>query len=221
MAFDIQVISVVDDLQVVGVTDIDGAVPRTLRVLGIGGFNSAQRVLINGFGVDSFLVVSDTILLVNPGSSLDNLAVEDMNVVVVSSELTNTRRVRLFFGPTSRLKRVSGLQKLVQTVVKMLLTNTNTNKFRPSEGGDLLQLLAFPLTPSAKPRLTAGLSQAASAIEEQLTTSQATQLNLDPDERLLSLTLGEVLFIPETLEVQATLRLVTFAGNTANVPLVL
>jgi len=221
MSIDIQVISVVDDLQVLGAVDIEGAEPRTLRVVGRGGFNSAQRVIINNFGVDTFLIVSDTVLLVEPGPSLSNVLVENMDIVVVSNALTTSRRARLFFGPTKRLKRVSGVQKLIQVVVKMLLTNSNTNKFRLSEGGNLLKLLAFPLTASSRNRIVTGLSQAVTSVEEQLVSTQTTARGLATDERLLSLSLGDVVFLEESLEVQATIRLTTFAGNTVSVPLVL
>ena len=44
MSLDFQFISVVDKLQVTGVTDIEGAIPRTVRVTGTRGFQSAQRV---------------------------------------------------------------------------------------------------------------------------------------------------------------------------------
>lgn len=221
MSLDIQVISVVDDLQVTSVVDIPGAVPRTLRVFGQGGFSDAQRVLINNFGVDSFLVVSETTLLVELGPSFDNVPVQDLDVVVVSSTLTASRRARLFFGPTKRLKRVSGVQKLIQVVVKMLLTDSNTNKFRLSEGGNLLKLLGFPMSPASRSRIVAGLSQAVSSVEEQLVSTQATARGLASDERLLSLSLGDVSFLENTLEVQATLRLVTFAGKSVSIPLVL
>jgi phage baseplate assembly protein W len=221
MSVDIQVISVVDDLQVISQEDIEDAEPRTIRVVSRGGFNNAQRVIINNLGLDSFLIISDTVLLVEPGSSFDNVPVQNMDIVVVSSALTGTRRARLFFGPTKRLKRVNGVQKLIQHIVKMLLTNSNTNKFRLSEGGNLLKLLAFPLTPASQSRIVTGLSQAISSVEDQLVSSQTASVGLAADERLLSLSLGEVVFLQETLEVQATVRLVTFAGNTVNVPLVL
>ena len=221
MSVDIQVISVVDDLQVLSVQEVDGAQPRTIQVFGRGGFIQAQRVIINGFGVDAFVIVSDTVLLVAPGPTLDGVVVADMDVVVVSSVLTTGRRARLFFGPTKHLKRVSGVQKLIQHVVKILLTNTNTNKFRLSEGGNLLRLTGFAMTPSAKSRIVASLSQSVSATEEQLVTAQAGAKGLGLDEKLLSLTLGDVTFLEDTLEVQATIRLATFAGRNVSVPLIL
>lgn len=221
MSTDIQVISVVDDLQVLQVEEIEGSDPRTLRVVGRGGFNDAQRVIINDYGIDTFLIVNDMVLLVVPGSTFDNVSVENMNVVVVSGTLTNTRRVRLFFGPTVRLKRVIGVQKLVQHVVKILLTNVGTNSFRVQEGGNLMKLTAFPLTPASRPRIVTALSQATSSTESQITAAQATQRGLSLDERLMGLALAGVTFDDETLEVQATIRLTTFRGRSVAVPLVL
>ena len=221
MSTDIQVISVVDDLQVTSVEDIEGADPRALRLVGQGGFNNAQRVIINDYGIDTFVVVSDTVLLVSPGEIFDDVATASMNILVVSSSLTNTTRVRLFFGPTVRLKAVTGLQKLVQHVVKILLTNVGTNRFRIQEGGGLLKLTSFPLTPASRPRIVTALAQAVSATESQITAAQATQRGLAAEERLMGLALGGVAFDSDTLEVQATIRLTTFLGRSTSVPLVL
>jgi len=221
MSVDIQVISVVDDLQVVSVEDIEGAEPRTLRLVGRGGFNSAQRVIINDYAINTFVVVSDAVLLVSPGSALDDVSVENMDVVVVSGSLTSTRRVRLFFGPTTRLKRVTGVQKLIQHVVKILVSNVGSNRFEVSEGGNLLKLTAFPLTPAARPRIVTALIQAISTTETQIVNAQASQRGLSLDERLLGLTFGGVTFDQESLEVQASIQLTTYRGRSVLVPLVL
>jgi len=221
VSVDIQIISLVDDLQVLSVTEVEGAVPRTLRVEGGGGFQNAQRVVINDFGVDTFVVVSNTSLLVAPGSTFDAVSVDSMTIAVVSSALTGVDRARLVFNPTVRLKAVSGTQKLIQHVVKVLLTNMGSNKFRTQEGGGLLKLTAFPLTPAAQPRLVTALSQALVATETQITAAQATQRSLAADERLLSLSLGGVSFNSGTLEVVAQFRLLTFQGSSVSIPLVL
>ena len=54
MSFDFQFISVVDDLQVVFHETVEGSDPRTLRVVGKSGFSSAQRILLNDYGQDTF-----------------------------------------------------------------------------------------------------------------------------------------------------------------------
>jgi hypothetical protein len=218
---DIQVISVVDDLQVRSLEDIEDASPRTIRVVGDSGFNSAQRVVINDYGVDTFVAVSDTVLLVVPGDVFASVPVEQMSVVVISGELTNTRSVRLVFGPTVRLRRVTGTQKLVQQVLKTLLSNVGSNRFRVQEGGSLLKLTGFSLTPSAKPRLVTAISQAVTATESQVVAAQASVRGLPLDERLLSLSFGGVTFVSATAEVKAVIRLTTFVGRSVSIPLVL
>ena len=221
MCLDFQFISVVDKLQVTGVTDIEGAIPRTVRVTGTRGFQSAQRVEINDFGIDSFIVVSDTVLLVAPGDTLNSVPVFDMNIEVLSGELTSLNSVRLVFGPTKRTREVSGVQKLIQQVVKSLLSDGRSNRFDTSEGGDLLQSIGKSLSPSASAQISTALALSVSRTQEIFLAAQAVSTNLDATERLLSLELMGVQFNSASLEVEAQIRLVTLAGQSISVPLTL
>jgi len=221
MSLDFQFISVVDKLQVTGVTDIEGAIPRTVRVTGTRGFQSAQRVEINDFGIDSFIVVSDTVLLVIPGDTLNSVPVFDMNIEVLSGELTSLNSVRLVFGPTKRTREVSGVQKLIQQVVKSLLSDGRSNRFDTSEGGDLLQSIGKSLSPSASAQISTALALSVSRTQEIFLAAQAVSTNLDATERLLSLELMGVQFNSASLEVEAQIRLVTLAGQSISVPLTL
>jgi hypothetical protein len=221
MSLDFQFISVVDKLQVTGVTDIEGAIPRTVRVTGTRGFQSAQRVEINDFGIDSFIVVSDTVLLVAPGDTLNSVPVFDMNIEVLSGELTSLNSVRLVFGPTKRTREVSGVQKLIQQVVKSLLSDGRSNRFDTSEGGDLLQSIGKSLSPSASAQISTALALSVSRTQEIFLAAQAVSTNLDATERLLSLELLGVQFNSASLEVEAQIRLVTLAGQSISVPLTL
>ena len=222
MTTDLQVISVVDDLQVTSVEEVEGAVPRTIRVVSAeGGLRFAQRVFINDFGVDTFIIVSDFSLLVAPGPTFDGLPVNQMSVVVVSDQATGRRRVRLFFGPTLQVSDVDGVQKLIQGVVKILLTSVGSNRFKLGQGGNLLKMLGTNLDPSSQAKISTTISQAVSATEEQVLNAQALESGLPADERLLALSLSNIVFLPDTLEAQATLRLTTFAGSSAVIPLIL
>jgi len=221
MSTDIQVISLVDDLQVISVEDIQGASPRTLRVIGSEGFSHAQSVLINGYPTVSFQLISDTVLLVNVGAFFDGTPVTSMAVTVVSATMTGTRSVRLVLGPSVRLGSVSGVQKLVQHVVKVLLTNVGSNRFRPGAGGGLLRMTAFDLSPDARPKIVAGISHALSATEKQIVASNSTERSLPASERLLGLSLGDVTFNENTLEATASIRLTTYGGESASIPIIL
>jgi phage baseplate assembly protein W len=217
MSNDIQFISVVDNLEVREVVDLEGAVPRTLRVVGKSGFSSAQRVEINDFGIDTFTVVSDKVILAVPGDLFSEVDVSEMDVVVIAGELTGTRSARLVFGPTKRVRRVSGIQKLVQQVVKSFLSDTGSNRFSPDEGGDVMRLIGQSIDPSSQARIASGLAQAASNTQELYLANQATAKNLLSTEKLLKFELRGVQF--QTDRVTAQLGLVTFAGQSIDIPL--
>jgi hypothetical protein len=222
MSRDIQFISVVDDLQVTGQEELEGAVPRTIRVVAQGGgFFSAQRVLINDFAINTFSIASDRVLLVAPGPVFDSTPVEDMKIVVVAGTLTGTREVRLLFGPTRKVREVQGTQKLIQQVVRVLLTNVATNKFATGEGGNIRKLLGESLTADGRSRITAILTQGITSTEALFVSSQALSQNLNDDERLLSLTLNGLVFDEVGLEVRAGIRLVTYTGRNLEIPLIL
>ena len=221
MSIDVQIISLVDEFSVVRQSEIDGADPRTLRIVGRGSFLSAQRVFINDYTVDSFTIVSATVLLVNPPSLFDNTEVQNMKVSVASGEYTGVDRARLIFGPTKNVRAVSGLQKLVQQIVKTLLTTSGTNKFDTAYGGDLLREIGTSFTAEAGPRVSAAVARAVSTTEESMIVSQVNESGLSAEERLLRLTLDSVVFDSASLEVRATVKLVTYAGNTIDIPLTL
>lgn len=221
MSIDVQFCSLVDSLQVVGVVEIEGADPRTIRLAARSGFQDAQRVLINDYAVDTFTIVNDNYLLVNPPSLFDAVTIGQMSFAVVSGSYTGGKSARVVFGPTKNVRKVSGLQKLVQQVVKTLLSNSNSNKFSRGEGGDLLRTLGTTLSPEAKSRVTAAVSSAVSRTEEQILAAQSQARGLQSAERLMALQLGAVRFITDNLEVQAEIRLVTYAGKSIDIPLTL
>lgn len=221
MSNDFQFITMVDELAVRLVEDLVGAEPRTLRVSGISGFLSTQRVFINNYGVDDFIIISDSVLLVYPSDVFSSVAVENMSVQVASGELTGASPIRILFGPTKKTRAVSGIQKLVQQVIKMLLSDIGSNRFDPGEGGDLVHSLGLTLGSAGSARISASLSQAVRTVEEQLVSSQAAESNLPASERLLSLSLSGLRFDNVALSVEADIRLVTFTGAFVQVPLVL
>lgn len=219
MSIDVQFCSLVDSLQVVGASEIEGATPRTIRLVGRSGFQDAQRVIINDYAVDSFTIVNDNYLLVSPPSLFDALQISQMSFSVVSSSYTGGKSARVVFGPTKNVRKVSGLQKLVQQVVKTLLSNSNSNKFYIGTGGDLLKTLGSTLSPEAKSQITAAVASSVSRTEEQIRAAQSQAQGLLASEKLLSMQLGAVNFVTDNLEVRADIRLITYAGKSIDIPL--
>ena len=221
MSVDIQIVSLVDEFSVTAQEEIPEADPRAIRVHGRRGFYSTQRVFLNDYGVDAFTIVSDTLLLVFPPALFNAVDVVNMKIVVASGEYTGGDQARLVFGPTKNVRKVAGLQKLVQQITKTLLTTSGTNKFDLGYGGDLLRELGTAFDPEAASRINAAVARAVATTEESMIVSQVGERGLSADERLLRLTLDAVVFDTALQEVRATVKLVTYAGKVVGIPLTL
>lgn len=221
MSFDIQFVSLVDSLQILEASEILGASPRTVRLRSSGGFQDAQRVLINEYGVDSFTIISEKYILVYPPALFDSLKVSDMSFAVISGAYSGGSKARLSFGLTRSVKKVDGLQKLVQVIVKTLLSKSNSNKFVDAEGGDLLSSIGQTLSEDSRSQISAAVAKSVSQTEEQVKIGQQLSNDLLPSERLLSLTLTSVAFNSAQRQVLASIKLLTYAGVSIDIPLTL
>lgn len=221
MSRDIQFVSIVDDLVVVDVSDVAGADPRTIRIQGRSGFRSAVRVDINGYKVDAITITSDKVILAVLPDSLKDIPTTEMGVLVYSSRWSGQQRVRLVFGLTMNSRTVSGVEKLVQQVVKGLLTTSGSNRFAREEGGGLLSSLGTTISPNARGQVAAAVAQAVNITEANMISAQAGESSLGMNEKLLKLQLLGLDFIEAEMEVRAVVRLQTMAGATINIPLTL
>jgi len=219
VSYDIQTISFVDSLAVESITEVAGASPRALRVVG-EGFRSAQRLEVNGYYVDTFTVVNDSLMLVYPGAAFDSIGTADMVIYVLSSSWTRARNTRIVFGPTSHVRKVTGLLKLAQQVLKVLISAPGSNRFSLASGGGLTSMLGASLSPDDKPAIAATVAQAVASTQEQFVAAQ-TGRRIPADERLMGLSLRGVAFNPVSMEVVAYLRLLSFAGRSVDIPLTL
>jgi hypothetical protein len=220
LSYDIQFLSLADDIQVVTATEIANANPRAIRLVCKGDVRSAKTVRINGISVPDFSVVSDHALLVTPGALFASASLADLDFVVISSRWTSGNRVRLLFTPTVNLSRVSGVQKLIQQLVKSLLAHAGSNRFDRSEGGSVLRALGLSLDPNSKAQIASVFAEAASRTEAQYVAAQAGK-KLPASERLLSFQLSQVAFDSDKQQAVAVLRVTTYAGNDTALPLIL
>tara|TARA_Y100000310_G_scaffold336787_1_gene422280 strand:+ start:475 stop:1137 length:663 start_codon:yes stop_codon:yes gene_type:complete len=220
VSFDIQFISIADDIKVLSATDVENADPRAVRLICDGDVRYAQTVSINGLDITDFSVVSNRTLLAFPGDTFDGTTVAQMTFTIISSRWTSGSRIRLVFTPTLNITKVEGMQKLVQQLLKSMLSNSGSNRFVPSEGGDVLRALGLSLDPNAKAQIAAVLTEAASRTEQHFIAAQAGRA-LPPSERLLSFQFSKVSFEEDSQQAVAYLRLITYAGQAVSVPLVL
>ena len=219
---DLRFISISDAIKIRDYYEVEDSSPPTLKIVTDGGVRYANRVYINGLSINSFTVLNDYSLLVTIPEDARAIAVSEMVVSVSSSRLTSrVGRTSLNFGPTKVLTSVSGIQKLVQQVVKELLSDVSSNRFNTADGGGLVKSLgSVAFTPSAASKISASIQ---ASVSNTLATFQRNQLgsSIPADERLLSLEVSSVNFDESTGTANATIRLVSFAGVNFTIPLAL
>lgn len=220
MSFDLQICSLVNSLQILEAVELTGASPRTIRLRASFGFLDAQRVYINDYTVDTFEVVNDSYILVYLPDIFSNIAFNDMSFEVTSASYTGGP-ARVVFGPTKNVRKVEGIQKLVQQIVKTILSNVGSNKFTIGEGGGLLNTLGGNLSEGARSQIGAAVANAVSKTESQVLLAQSNSVGILASERLASLRVGAVTFVEDNLEVRADVRLITYSGTSINIPLTL
>ena len=213
---DIQTITIVDDLTITTATQVADS-PRTLLLYAEGGgLSTTQRVSINDLGVDAFRILNDRQVTVVVPEQLVDTSLASMTFLVLSSVASGLRRVRLIHELTLRPRAVTGRQKLIQHVVRVLLSTARSNRFDPSSGGNLADLMGRVASDSGDVAVAA--AQATQATEAYIKTRQRG-LRLPPDGRLRALQFQGVTI--DRGEAVAVLALEDYAGGTLNLPVVL
>ena len=220
MSYDIQFLTLVDDIRVTAQAEVADSTPRAILLTCDRDVRFASSVDINGLYSASFAIASSRTLLVYPGDQFADVPVEEMSISVLSSRWTSGERVRLRFSPSLSINRVTGTQKLIQQLVKSLLTDNRSNRFDTSEGGSIMRGLGLMLDSDNKAQIASILSEGATRVEQQFIADQAGK-KVHPSERLLAFSLSQVSFDESSQQVVASFDVVTYAGSSTSLPLVL
>src|SRR4051812_35422480 len=110
--------------------------PRVIDVLG-ADFRSVDEVLINKIASPDVIVVNKTRLVAQvPDSLLDQRV---LSVTVLSRRLTVSAKSVLRFRIGSTPGKVTGILRLVQKFLKLLLTTPGSDIFNKQAGGGALR----------------------------------------------------------------------------------
>ncbi len=217
---DLQFIVLSDSLGISSIVELPAESTRTIKISSSGNFTYAKKVTVNDFTVSDFTVVSRSEIHARLPASFNSVPVTDMNVVVFSSQLTSRGRALVEYDLTTTFTGVSGTQKLAQQVIKTLITTAQTNRFDSLEGGSLVKSISGAISPENSASLSAELARAVADTKEFFTSRQATT-RLPASEKLLNLSLTSLDFDTTTLEVTASVRMVTFSGESEILPITL
>lgn len=209
---DLQVVFLQDLLPVSRVEPINSTTPA-LRVRG-KELSAASAVLINGIEAPAFLVTDRHSLVVEiPSSQVGDLI---RSVAVLSSRITKADRSVLTFRIGGSSARVSGILRLVQRYVLMLMTNPGSDVLNPSLGGGLLNLVGKTIQGNGQgENVRTGIQQSISKTTSDLRKIQTQGAGLPPDETLLSALLVNVNFDARTTTLAVRLQLESAAGQLA------
>ena len=145
------------------------------------GFMDVADVLINGYRSPMFIVESSTRIFAEVPSQVRGDIVTDLRVLLLAAAAGQESGVVLSVGGGQGY--VSGPARLMQTVIKVLLTTPGTNVFAPTLGGGLMRLMGVPF--NAPNSLEVQVRQAISDTENQLLAVQSRSAGRIPDSERL------------------------------------
>lgn len=217
---DIQFITLADKIIVDQVKDLGVTVTLSVRPTSL--YVKSIEITDSTFGVElvdsaNITILSEFELSFKKPDKLLNSNYSQVLYSFVTSVVTNSDRAELVFNPTARVVSVQGTQKLLQQIVKILLTNSGTNRYNPEEGGDIMSFLGTTTNSPGAEMLLAPVEDAVQRTKEFI-TQQQLGVTLPPTERLLSLDITDYT-IAEDGYLDIKIRVQTLSGDTVNIPL--
>ena len=213
---DLQVISFVDLIEV-DFAEKPTAYSETLYVTVSPLATYVNSIIINNIPMTSYTILSTNMIQITLPEILKTEPLSNLSYVFTTSVLTALRNTDLLFTPgTTSLSSVSGIQKLSQQVIKLLLTTYGSNRWYPNQGAHLLGSLGEIIDMQG---IAAELTESIRAVSNHLISEQVAQ-SLPADERLLSLSL-ESIEVKDKDAVIAKMKLVSSAGSNYEIPIAL
>ncbi len=180
---DIRVIELTDILPITKIEKTNLQTP-SIKITG-SGYLSTLRVMINNVRSPSFAVLNDNVIV----AEIPNLKDRITNVVVYGRNATDTNRdAVLEVGLSESIGITTGMSKLVQRFVKVLLTRKGSSLFHPEMGTRFRDLQGIGINQKdvIKPLITQTVEDA----ERYLLNTQSS--SIPKDERLLRVVISDI-----------------------------
>lgn len=169
--------------------------PRDVRVLPSGpgdplqlelrgeDFSRAVGARVNGLVAEFTVTGPERLVLQVPQAARSGRVAE---VTVLSSEASSSGDSVLRFRLGRPPGTVRGVQKLLQSFVRLLFTTPGSDIFAPDLGGGAMRVIGGPVRPSQEGDMLSDFVLAVEETKRQLTRIQSRDPRIPPDERLLS-----------------------------------
>lgn len=213
---DLQTIELRDVLKVTGVGFVPDSSPATLSVQG-EDFRNASEVYINETLSPSVIIDSSKLMLVQVPEAIEGGPIT--SIVVVSSRLTRTDRSKVMFRISDSPTSIDGMERLIQTFLKIMLQSPRTDIFAPQSGGGLLRSVGKQVRNPSTATMVSDFHLAVTRARQQLVNIQAKDPTLTLSERLLYAKVLEAKFVPNELALLGKILLTNQTGRTGVVGL--
>jgi len=186
--------------------------PRIVDVIG-ADFRSVDEVLINREPSPDVIIVNKTRLVAEvPSSQLDKRILQ---VSVLNRRLTVSPRSILRFRISKTPGKVSGILRLVQKFLKILLQTPNTDIFNRGIGGGALKNIGVTFGAQEGGDIVNSLVIAVDTTKRQIISLQSRNPSIPPDERLLSAKIITAGYNKEESAVDVAVLITSQAGRSA------
>jgi hypothetical protein len=203
------------ELSSVRMTQLAGI--KALEVLG-SDFRAVDEVFINDMESPDVMVLSKTKLIAQLPEVLQrNPDIQSVNVL--SRALTVTERSLLRFRIGDTPGRVSGLTRLVQLFVKILLTTPGSDIFNPKLGGGALSNVGRTFGLDQGNNIKADFTIAVDRTVRQIIAIQSKNASIPRDERLMAAKVLGATFSRASASLFVTIELLSQGGNSTRINL--
>lgn len=128
-----------------------------------------------------------------------------------------TRRVTLI--PPFPPRAITGIEKLIQTVVLAILSTPGRNMFYVEQGSGLMSLIGDNFDPSDPSEMLSRISERVEKIREEIIENQNGLENENASERLADLQVASADTGVQIGEINVKLRLISEAGDQTSIVL--
>lgn len=206
--FDLKVLNAKVLLTINGISPVRGLLNPAVLLTG-QDFNNTDSVVYNGVPALDFIIYSSTKLIVKVPTS--QIGKDIVGMEVYSSVPLPNLDATLVFELTAPLKKLSGIERLVQSWMILFNTTPGTDIFSPTIGGGVRSILGRPVNGNSA--ASADLALAIDKTKKDLVKLQTQDPTIPPEEKLLSADLGEVAYDPSTGVLGAKVTLTNMLGD--------
>jgi hypothetical protein len=212
LSVDFQVVFPQQAIQLNSVRILPGANPPMLDIIGLD-FRSVSEVNINDIESPLVVVLSKTRLLAQVPLNLSLSLLS--SVAVISRDLTISPKSLIAFQIGPQASKVSGILRLVQVFLKVLLTTAGSDIFAPRIGASALKNIGQTFGSDQGNVVVSDMIVAVSTAQRQILAIQSRDPTIPRDERLLSAVVSNASYNTAEGALVVGVELTSQAGKSA------